>query len=288
MVNDIDTKDEKWLSIGEAAELLGLSRDTLRRWEKKGKIKVYRSPTNRRIYKQSDLEELYKTNASPQPVVKSTPIIKTITEKPTGNDEQKSEKQTVVQPLVSQPIPDTDTVAPDKEETNASSISSPNEDDNDTTVANETKEPESNEPKILNIKDTPPQEPVNEPDKPVKTTSSWSTTENHNLQNASPSRISTSQASPVVPNINLTGRSVPEEHSTATIGSSFSNLKSKKSLPTTPVQSLTKDTEIEDVFHKKMDTEDETKPVNVLKLIAIILALVLVLLGITITILIFV
>lgn len=49
-----------WLSIGEAADLLQVSRDTLRRWEKRGKIKSYRSPTNRRMYKKTEIVEIYQ------------------------------------------------------------------------------------------------------------------------------------------------------------------------------------------------------------------------------------
>lgn len=51
-------KDIQWMSIGQAAKHLGVSRDTLRRWEKKGKIKAIRSPTNRRYYTKKQLEEL--------------------------------------------------------------------------------------------------------------------------------------------------------------------------------------------------------------------------------------
>lgn len=47
-----------WLSIGEAARFLGISRDTLRRWEKKGKIKPVRSPTNRRYYTKAILNQV--------------------------------------------------------------------------------------------------------------------------------------------------------------------------------------------------------------------------------------
>lgn len=45
-----------WLSIGEAAKYLGVSRDTLRRWGKRGKIKSYRTPGGRRRYTIYDLE----------------------------------------------------------------------------------------------------------------------------------------------------------------------------------------------------------------------------------------
>lgn len=45
-----------WLSIGQAAKFIGVSPDTLRRWEKKGKIKAFRSPTNRRYYTKEQLK----------------------------------------------------------------------------------------------------------------------------------------------------------------------------------------------------------------------------------------
>lgn len=47
-----------WLSIGEAAKYLGISKDTLRRWEKKGKIKSVRSPSNHRYYTQNQLNQI--------------------------------------------------------------------------------------------------------------------------------------------------------------------------------------------------------------------------------------
>ena len=51
-------KESPWLTIGQAADHLGVSRDTLRRWEKAGKIKTARSPTNRRYYTQEQLDQL--------------------------------------------------------------------------------------------------------------------------------------------------------------------------------------------------------------------------------------
>jgi len=50
----------KQLSIGEASKYVGVSRDTLRRWEKKGKITPTRSPSNRRYYTQEQLDTLLK------------------------------------------------------------------------------------------------------------------------------------------------------------------------------------------------------------------------------------
>ncbi len=46
----------RWLTIGQAAHYLNISKDTLRRWEKKGKIKAVRSPTNRRYYTKEQLD----------------------------------------------------------------------------------------------------------------------------------------------------------------------------------------------------------------------------------------
>ena len=78
-------KQTDWLTIGEAADILQVSRDTLRRWEKKGKIKSYRSPSNRRMYKRSEITGTYQetetaeipeapAQATVQPVVNTTVI----------------------------------------------------------------------------------------------------------------------------------------------------------------------------------------------------------------------
>ena len=54
-----DNQQKKMLSIGEAADHLGVSIDTLRRWEKKGRIRSMRSPGNHRYFKVSDLDDLF-------------------------------------------------------------------------------------------------------------------------------------------------------------------------------------------------------------------------------------
>lgn len=53
--------NSQWMSIGEAAKYLSVSRDTLRRWEKKRKIKAIRSPTNHRYYTKKMLDAIMKT-----------------------------------------------------------------------------------------------------------------------------------------------------------------------------------------------------------------------------------
>lgn len=43
------------INIKEASDLLGVSKKTLRRWEKLGKLKTYRTPGNHRRYIKEDL-----------------------------------------------------------------------------------------------------------------------------------------------------------------------------------------------------------------------------------------
>jgi excisionase family DNA binding protein len=47
------------LSIGEASIYIGISIDTLRRWEKKGRINPYRSPGGHRYYSKNELDGLF-------------------------------------------------------------------------------------------------------------------------------------------------------------------------------------------------------------------------------------
>lgn len=45
-------------NIEEASKFLSVSKSTLRRWEKEGKIKSYRTPGNHRRYLEEDLKKL--------------------------------------------------------------------------------------------------------------------------------------------------------------------------------------------------------------------------------------
>src|SRR3989344_8773885 len=47
------------LTIGEAANYLGISIDTIRRWDKKGKLSPLRSPGGHRYFKTSDLDKVF-------------------------------------------------------------------------------------------------------------------------------------------------------------------------------------------------------------------------------------
>jgi molybdopterin-binding protein len=46
------------LSLGEAAAALGVSVDTLRRWDRKGQLKTKRDPRNRRLVPASEVRRL--------------------------------------------------------------------------------------------------------------------------------------------------------------------------------------------------------------------------------------
>lgn len=48
-----------YMQIKEAAALLGVAPNTLRNWDRTGKIRVYRHPVNNyRLYKRADLQRL--------------------------------------------------------------------------------------------------------------------------------------------------------------------------------------------------------------------------------------
>ncbi len=50
--------EDRTLSAGEAARALGISLDTLRRWDREGRIQVERDPANRRLVRASEIERL--------------------------------------------------------------------------------------------------------------------------------------------------------------------------------------------------------------------------------------
>jgi len=51
----------KFINISDAATMLGVSKLTLRNWDKSGKLAAYRHPiSNYRVYKVEDLEKLIK------------------------------------------------------------------------------------------------------------------------------------------------------------------------------------------------------------------------------------
>jgi DNA (cytosine-5)-methyltransferase 1 len=55
-------KLDEYLQITEAAELVGVCRNTLRNWGRTGQIEEHRHPINNyRLYKRTDLERLLRS-----------------------------------------------------------------------------------------------------------------------------------------------------------------------------------------------------------------------------------
>ena len=51
---------ERLLTMKEVTEILNVSHDSLRRWDKSGKLIPLRTPGGQRRYKQSEIEKLLK------------------------------------------------------------------------------------------------------------------------------------------------------------------------------------------------------------------------------------
>lgn len=60
-MNSNGEKQRDLISIGEASSYLGVSIDTLRRWEKRGKITSLRSPGGHRYFEKDKLDEVFGT-----------------------------------------------------------------------------------------------------------------------------------------------------------------------------------------------------------------------------------
>jgi len=50
--------EDRLVTLGEAAKLLGVSADTLRRWDRAGKLRTERDERNRRLVRSSELRRL--------------------------------------------------------------------------------------------------------------------------------------------------------------------------------------------------------------------------------------
>lgn len=59
VVNEEEVNLREYLRVRDAAKILGIHPDTLRRWEKTDQLRTYRHPVNRyRLYRRVDLEQL--------------------------------------------------------------------------------------------------------------------------------------------------------------------------------------------------------------------------------------
>ncbi len=60
------TKLNEYVRVAEAAEILGVSQNTVRTWSEEGKIPVHRNPANGyRLFRQTDLEKFLQKTARP-------------------------------------------------------------------------------------------------------------------------------------------------------------------------------------------------------------------------------
>ena len=66
------TAIKEYLLVKQAAELLGVSANTIRAWAETGKLPEYRHPVNNyRLFKRTDVEQLLKQIENPIPVRKA-------------------------------------------------------------------------------------------------------------------------------------------------------------------------------------------------------------------------
>ena len=60
------TKLNEYVRVAEAAEMLGISQNTLRAWAEEGKIPMHRNPANGyRLFRQADLDKFLQKTARP-------------------------------------------------------------------------------------------------------------------------------------------------------------------------------------------------------------------------------
>ncbi len=70
------SSDSDWLSLSEAAELLGVHPSTVRQWSDKGALPVHRTQGGHRRYKRSEVE-LWAQTARTQPTIEPISVIQT-------------------------------------------------------------------------------------------------------------------------------------------------------------------------------------------------------------------
>lgn len=63
-MSETTTSETELLTIGEAARRLGVSVDTVRRWESEGKIAGTRTPGNQRRFASTEVERLKAGSAA--------------------------------------------------------------------------------------------------------------------------------------------------------------------------------------------------------------------------------
>ena len=68
-------KVQQLISAGEAAKLVGVSPDTLRRWAKAGRVRHVVTPSRRILFDPADIEAMYRTvDPDREPSVSDVPL----------------------------------------------------------------------------------------------------------------------------------------------------------------------------------------------------------------------
>ena len=62
-------QEDKLISVEGASKILGVSKSTVRRWTREGKLESIRTVGNHRRFKESDLRRLYKDMNKPIGIV---------------------------------------------------------------------------------------------------------------------------------------------------------------------------------------------------------------------------
>ena len=64
---------QRFLNVSEAAEFLGVSAASLRKWSDQGIVPVYRTPGGQRRYSSADLEDFLASMRQPRPAAVGVP-----------------------------------------------------------------------------------------------------------------------------------------------------------------------------------------------------------------------
>ena len=83
-------EQEEFLSIGKVAKRLGVSTQTIRRWQRDGKIQELRSPTNRRLYSVREVQRVLGIRHAANVVIYAR--VSSAKQKADGNLERQGER----------------------------------------------------------------------------------------------------------------------------------------------------------------------------------------------------
>jgi excisionase family DNA binding protein len=77
-----DSKNDPWLELGQAADLLGVHFTTLRRWVDENRVPSYRTPGGRRRFRQSELVAFVRSLRTGDPVATPAALLPMVAQVP--------------------------------------------------------------------------------------------------------------------------------------------------------------------------------------------------------------